>query len=251
MQRPGSYWHLLPSYSQARKAIWTAVNPHTGMRRIDEAFPKEIRESTSEQEMFLRLRNGSTWQVIGSDNYETLVGTPPCGIVFSEWARANPASWAYLAPILIENEGWAVFITTPLGNNHCKTMLEMAKASPGWFAEVSTVTDTGAISLDAIEQQRVEYHALCGEDGGDALIQQEYWCSFAAAILGAYFAKEIATAERDGRIGKVDVNPELPVHTSWDLGIADATALWCFQVEPLGTDKPTLRVVDYYEVVPR
>ncbi len=194
------------------------------------------------------MRNGSTWQVIGSDNYETLVGTPPCGIVFSEWARANPASWAYLAPILIENDGWAVFITTPLGNNHCRTMLEMAKASPGWFAEVSTVTDTGAIPLDAIEQQRVEYGALYGIDGGDALIEQEYWCSFAAAILGAYFAKEIATAEREGRIGKVDVNPELPVHVSWDLGIADATALWCFQVEPPGIDKPMLRIVDYYEV---
>jgi hypothetical protein len=66
-------------------------------------------------------------------------------------------------------------------------------------------------------------------------------------MLGAYFAKEIAAAEREGRIGKVDVNPDLPVHTSWDLGIADATALWCFQVEPPGINKPSLRVVDYYE----
>jgi hypothetical protein len=119
MQRPGSYWHLLPSYNQARKAIWAAVNPHTGVRRIDEAFPQEIRETTLEQEMFIRFCNGSTWQVIGSDNYDTLVGTPPAGIVFSEWARANPASWAYLAPILIENSGWALFITTPVGRKPC------------------------------------------------------------------------------------------------------------------------------------
>jgi phage terminase large subunit len=71
--------------------------------------------------------NGSTWQVIGSDNYDTLVGSPPAGICFSEWSRANPASWAYLAPGLVENNGWALFITTPLGNNHAKSMYSMAQ----------------------------------------------------------------------------------------------------------------------------
>ncbi|MGB8443105.1 MAG: hypothetical protein WCE32_01705 [Pseudolabrys sp.] len=62
--------------------------------------------------MFIRLKNGSTWQVIGSDNYDTLVGSPPAGIVFSEWSRANPASWAYLAPILVENRTSADFHPT-------------------------------------------------------------------------------------------------------------------------------------------
>ena len=38
-QRVGNYAHMLPQYAQARKAIWDAVNPHTGMKRIDEAFP--------------------------------------------------------------------------------------------------------------------------------------------------------------------------------------------------------------------
>ena len=92
--RVATYWHLLPEYEQARKAIWAAVNPHTGMRRIDEAFPLELRESTDEQEMFIRFKIGSTWQVIGCDNYDSLVGTPPAGIVFSEWAQANPVRGA-------------------------------------------------------------------------------------------------------------------------------------------------------------
>jgi phage terminase large subunit len=134
MQRPATIWHMLPQIAMARKAIWTAVNPHTGTRRLDEAFPKAIRETTNETEMFIRLKNGSTWQVIGSDNYDTLVGSPPAGIVFSEWSRANPASWAYLAPILVENNGWALFITTPLGNNHAKSMYDMARKDPSWFA---------------------------------------------------------------------------------------------------------------------
>ena len=58
IDKPGSYWHMLPAYSQGRKAIWTSVNPHTGKRRIDEAFPVELRVNTNEQEMFIRLKNG-------------------------------------------------------------------------------------------------------------------------------------------------------------------------------------------------
>jgi phage terminase large subunit len=78
------HWGKATEGAQARKAIWTAVNPHIGRRRIDEAFPSRDPGQHNETEMFLRLRNGSTWQVIGSDNYSSLVGTPPAGIVFSE-----------------------------------------------------------------------------------------------------------------------------------------------------------------------
>ena len=191
MQRPGTYWHCLPQIAQARKSVWAAVNPHTGKRRIDEAFPQAIRAATNETEMFIRFKNGSTWTVIGSDNYDTLVGSPPAGIVFSEWARAVPASWAYLAPILVENNGWALFITTPLGRNHAHAMYEMAKSDPAWFAEISTVADTQAISHEAVEAQRREYHALFGDAAGDALIEQEYYCSFSSVIPGSYFAKEM------------------------------------------------------------
>jgi hypothetical protein len=162
--------------------------------------------------------------------------------VFSEWSRANPASWAYLAPILVENNGWALFITTPLGNNHAKSMYDMARHDPAWFAEISTVADTKAISHEAVEAQRREYHALFGDAAGDALIEQEYYCSFDSVIPGSYYAKEMTICERDGRICQVDVDRDLPVHSAWDLGVSDSTAIWCFQV-----NGPELRIVDYYE----
>lgn len=241
-KRPATYWHMLPEYAQARKAIWNAVNPHTGIRRVDEAFPHELRENTNDHEMFIRFKSGSTWQVVGSDRYNAAVGTPPAGIVFSEWALSNPAAWGYLAPILLENGGWARFITTPRGRNHVKKLLDMARKRDDWFAEVLTVDDTGAVSKEAVEEQRQEYHALFGEDAGDALIEQEYYCSFEAAILGAYWGKEIATAERDGRITSVPYDAALPVHTAWDLGVGDSTAIWFFQL--LG---PQVRVIDHYE----
>lgn len=228
--RVGTYWHMLPEYTQARKAIWDAVNPHTGKRRIDEAFPQEIRANTRETDMFIRFVNGSTWQVVGSDNYNALVGTPPIGLTGSEWALANPMAWAYLAPIMAENGGWASFITTPRGNNHVKGMFDRFKNDPKWFVQLLTALDTNAVSPEAIEDQRGEYASLFGEEVADLLIQQEFYCSFAGAMLGAYFGGEVARAERDGRIRSTDIDRDLPVHTAWDLGKAINNPIWCFQV---------------------
>lgn len=240
--KPATYWHMLPEYSQARKAIWNAINPHTNRRRIDEAFPLEIRENTNEQEMFIRFKNGATWQVVGSDSYKSLVGAPPYGIVFSEWSKAHPAAWAYLSPILEENGGWAAFITTPEGKNHAFNMFNMAKKSERWFAEVQTVDDTG-FPLERVEAAREEYRALYGIDAGDALIEQEYYCSFEAAILGAVYGKQMARATKDGRINnRVKHDPEHPVYTAFDLGRRDATAIWFYQI---GFNE--ILLIDYFE----
>ena len=146
IDKPSTYWHMLPAFSQGRKAIWTAVNPHTGKRRIDEAFPHELRVNTNESEMFIRFKNGSTWQVVGSDRYDAAVGSSPAGITFSEWALSNPSAWAYLAPIVTENDGRALFITTARGRNHAKSMLDMAQARDDWFSEVLPVNVTNAMS---------------------------------------------------------------------------------------------------------
>lgn len=241
--RVGTYWHMLPQYSQARKAIWEAVNPHTGKRRIDEAFPDEIRENTRETDMFIRFKNGSTWQVVGSDNYDALVGTPPVGLTLSEWALANPAAWGYLSPILVENGGWASFITTPRGNNHVKGMYERFKDDPRWFTQILKASDTNAVSAQAVEDQRAEYASLFGDDVADMLIEQEFYCSFAGAMIGAYYSREMNAAEREGRIKTFPIDPRYPVHTAWDLGKAANNPIWCFQVIP-GEAGP--RIVDFY-----
>lgn len=169
-------WHLLPAYAQARKAIWQAVNPHTGRRRIDEAFPHALRKSTNETEMFIRFKNGSGWRVVGSDNPDSLVGTAPAGLVLSEYALSNPASWAYLAPILEENGGWAMFISTPRGRNHLYSMYAMAQGMRDkWLPLVSNVYDSG-FPIHKVEEARLEYYGIFGRDAGDALIEQEYFC---------------------------------------------------------------------------
>lgn len=241
-QRPASYWHLLPEYAQGRKALWSAVNPHTGKRRIDEAFPPETIESRDEQSMFLRFKWGSTWQIVGSDRFDSLVGAGVAGVVFSEWALANPSSWGYIRPMVEENQGWAAFITTPRGNNHAKSMYDMARKNPKWFAEISTVNDTGALTQEMQDDALAEYQAIYGIDFGRAMFEQEYLCSFSGAMIGAYWGAEVNKAEREGRICEFEIDWTQPVHTAWDLGKATNNPIWCFQV--IG-GKP--KIVDFYQ----
>ena len=241
-ERVASYWHCLPEYAQARKAIWTAINPHTGRRRIDEAFPPELRDTTNEQEMFIRFKVGSTWQVVGSDRYNSLVGAGVAGVAFSEWALANPSAWAYIRPMIEENGGWAAFITTPRGRNHAKAMYDMALRSPGWFAEISTVDDTHSLTPEQLDEARAEYASLFGDDLGNAQFEQEYYCSFNAAIMGAFYARETLAVRSSGRIMEVDADERFPVHVALDIGFRDSTAIWFFQPVPGGK----ILILDYY-----
>ena len=240
--RTGTYWHMLPQASQARKAVWDAVNPHTGIRRINEAFPLAIRETTREQEMLIVFKSGSTWQVIGSDNYDSLVGSPPVGVVFSEWALAKPQSWAYLRPILAENGGWAAFITTPRGNNHAKRMFDSLQLDEKAFVLKSTALDTSVFSQEQLDHELAAYQSEYGEQIGKNLFDQEYMCSFDAAIHGAIYAAELGKAKESGRIGTQRYDPEYLVHTSWDIGIGDPTAVWFYQ-----KIKGEIKFIDYYE----
>ena len=229
-ERQATYWHMLPEAAQARKAIWEAINPHTGKRRIDEAFPQELRANTKDQEMMIRFVNGSTWQVLGSDNYNSLVGSPPAGVVFSEWALANPSARAYLRPIFAENNGWQMYITTPRGKNHAFKTYEAGRKDPNTFAQKLTAYDTGSISPERLAAEKQAYIDDYGVDQGTSLFEQEYLCSFDAALLGAFYGREMREAEEQDRITLVPYDPDYPVHTAWDLGFSDDTSIWFYQV---------------------
>jgi len=243
MAKPGVYWHLLPQAAQGRKAVWDAVNPHTGLRRIDEAFPKALRTRTRDQEMMIHLRKGSTWQVVGSDNYNSLVGSPPAGVVFSEWALAKPEAWDFLRPILAENGGWALFLWTPRGRNHATRSFEARAKDPEWFCLKAPATETDVFPPEQLARERTELIAELGsEEEGQARFASEYLVDFDAAAPGAYYASLLGEAERAGRIGGVPFDPALRVDTAWDLGIDDYTAIWFFQ--QAGRE---VRVIDYFE----
>jgi hypothetical protein len=230
VKRPASYWHCLPEFEQARKSIWSAVNAHTGKRRIEEAFPSDFIENIDQGSMFIRFKNGSTWQCIGSDRYDATVGAGVAGIVYSEYALANPSAWAYHRPMVEENNGWATFITTPRGRNHALDLFRHAQQSPRWFAELLTVKDTGALSDEALAETLKEYTALYGEDVGRAQYRQEYLCDWQAAILGAIYAFEMAEVRTEERVREIEPLPGELVHRAWDLGVTDDTSIWWFTV---------------------
>jgi hypothetical protein len=140
-----------------------------------------------------------------------------------------------------ENNGWSAFITTPRGNNHAKTMYDHALKSDDWFAEVSSVLDTGALTDEQLTESLSEYQAIYGIDFGQAMFEQEYLCSFSGALIGAYFGAEMNKAEREERIKPVDIDWGHPVHTVWDLGKTSNNPIGCFQVI---NNQP--RWVDFY-----
>lgn len=234
-ERQANYWHMLPEYSQARKAIWDAVNPRTGKKRIDEAFPHQLRAGIDNTKMIVRFKNGSSWQVVGSDNPDSLVGSTPAGIVYSEWALSNPNVRAYLRPIITENNGWQIFITTPRGRNHAHRTYTAAKrnmeAGEDSFAQILDVNDTGALTPEQLATELRDYIDDFGEDYGRSKFEQEYLCSFEAAILGAILARSLGVAEKAGRISdKVQYDPYgAPLEITCDLGRRDTATWWFWQ----------------------
>ena len=205
-------------------------SPHRTIKRIQD------------DDMFIELHGGSTYQLLGSDRYDATVGSGPRGILYSEWALSNPSAWAYHSPMVRETKGWAGFITTPRGNNHAKAMADRAQVSDNWFYEYQDVNYTKALSAPELEEALQEYQDLHGMDMGLAMFEQEYLCSWSGAMVGAYFGAEMNKAEREGRVCELEIDWDHPVHTAWDLGKAVNNPIWCFQVI-----KGEPRIVDFYQ----
>jgi len=259
-QRVGTYWHMLPEAAQARKAIWDAINPRTGKRRIDEAFPVNLRKTTREQEMFIALKCGSTWQVVGSDNFNSLVGSPPIHVTFSEWALAKPDAWQYIRPILRENKGKAIFIWTPRGRNHATRAFEARQEDATWFTQripagtplyaadnrmiTGFIPLTGVFTSEDLLTELDEYINETGsEEEGMALFNTEYLVDFDAPIPGAFFGKQMKDALTSGRLTTVPYSSLFKVDTAWDIGVDDYTSVWFLQ--RVATNR--LNAIGFYE----
>lgn len=234
-ERVGLYWHMLPTLRQARKAIWNGIDKQ-GRRIIDQAFPLELRAKTRDDEMMIEFKNGSIWQCVGGDSYDALVGSNPCGVVFSEWSLMDPKAWDFIRPILTENGGWAWFIYTPRGPNHGLKLLRTAQGNPLWHHEIITIRDAGVLDEAAV----IAEERASGMP--EELIQQEYYCSFSAGLVGAVFAREIENLEKAGKITSVPYDPNYPVETAWDIGVRDFTSI--LFIQRVGYE---WRIIDFYQ----
>jgi hypothetical protein len=218
VERTGQYFHCLPTHKQARKVIWDSIDKQ-GRRLIDVAIPKEIRKAVDQTEMKITLFNGSIWQLVGADYIDSLVGANPVGLVMSEAAITNPLAWSFFRPVLAENGGWAMFISTPRGKNWFYRLLATAKADPRWYWSHLNAYQTGHIDQSVLESERSEMP--------DELYRQEYLCDFSAANVGSIYGKYLEAAEREGRIAKaLEPDPMGQVIVSSDIGFRDKAAFW-------------------------
>ena len=234
-KRVGLYWHALPEYAQARRVIWDAITKD-GKKLIDVSFPPAIVKKKHEHEMKIELINGSIWQPVGADNFNSLVGSNPVHVTYSEYAIMNPKAREYLRPIIAENDGSELFISTSRGYNHFYDLVQFAKDSPHWFYSLQTVHDTGVIPPEVLDEER--------KTMPEELFRQEFECDFSAANVGAILGRWVEAAEKDGRVNRdVEYDPNgAPLELSSDIGFRDTAVFWFWQPRADG-----FALVDYDE----
>lgn len=228
LQRVGTHVYLFPLYSQARSVIWQGMD-FDGKPFLDN-IPASLIAKKNEARMEIELINGSRLVLAGSNNYDSLMGTNPVTVIYSEFALHHPLSRQYLNPILVQNGGLEVIQSTPRGRNHLYDVYEAVKENPNYHIEHLSVEETfNNEGNPIITPAQVEDAKHMGMS--DELVRQEWYCDFNVGNQGAYFTREMSDMEREGRIITLQPNRNLPVHTCFDLGGTDATAGWLFQVD--------------------
>jgi phage terminase large subunit len=222
----GRYAYVGPLLNQTKDIAWTYLKRYT--RNVRAAPPHET-------ELRVDLINGARIRLYGADHPDRLRGLYLDGVVLDEFADMDPAVWhEVVRPALSDRAGWATFIGTPRGRNAFWELWERARRRPDWFSLMLKASETGLIDAAELRDAR--------EQMGEDQYAQEYECSFEAAIKGAFYAEELRIMAEQGRIGRVPIDPAVPVHTAWDLGVSDSTAIWFIQC--VAQER---RLIDYYE----
>lgn len=240
-QRVGAYYYLFPQLKQARTAIWEGRGKD-GIPFRDH-FPKAIVKHVDNSEMKIVFKNGSIFRLLGTDkgSYDRMMGTNPIGVLYDEYAQHDPLARDYLLPILAENDGWEIIISTPRGHNHLYELYQTTQDHPDWFINVLTINDTKREDGSPIVDKST-LDGLQKSGWSDDKIEQEFYCSFEAANRGAYFSRQLKAATQDARIKDFPIDTSLPIYTYWDLGYRDATSIWIAQHY-----RDEIRLIAYYE----
>jgi phage terminase large subunit len=227
MPRP-RFAYIAPTYKQGKAIAWDYVKH----------YARPVADLTvNESELRIDFAtNGAQVRIYGADNPDSLRGIYLDGVVLDEYGLMPPTLWGeVIRPLLVDRQGWALFMGTPAGKNQFYDVIKEARAAEDWFFAEYKASQTGLIPEVELELAKRTMSA-------DEYLQ-EFECSFEASVKGAVYAREILSAREQGRITRVPYDPTLRVETDWDLGIGDATAIWFSQSTPGGE----VRLIDYYE----
>jgi len=226
----GRYFYLSPYLAQSKSIAWDYLV----------RYSQPVLAKSNQSELWVELINGSRIRLFGADNENALRGNYCDGIVLDEYADIRPRVWGeIIRPLLADRNGmgghktWAVFIGTPKGHNAFYDVYHNATKDDSWYVKVLRASQTGLLEKSELE------------DAAKMMTQdqylQEFECDFESAILGAFYGKEMRQLTDQGRIREIEYDPMFPVHTAWDLGYSDDTAIWWFQVV-----HGEIRMLDYH-----
>jgi len=221
------FHYIAPTYRMAKMVSWDYVHQFAG------GIPGV---KFNETELRCDLPNGSRVSLLGGEDPSRLRGIYSDGVVMDEVADMPESVFPeVIRPALADRGGYAIFIGTPRGHNAFYDLWQMANEEPDWYRSMFKASETDILAVEELAAAR---GAMTPEQ-----YDQEFECSFIAAVPGAIFGKEIQTLEEKGQITHVPYDAALRVDTHWDLGIGDATSVWFTQSAGRGA----IHVIDFFE----
>ena len=218
--------YMAPTYRQAKSVAWDYLKFYA--HKVPGA-------KFHETELRCDLPNGSRISLLGAENPDSLRGIFLDGIVMDEYADMPERVFGEVVrPALVDRKGFCFFVGTPRGQNNFYKLYQESITNPKWFSKVYRASQTKILPKDELEAAK----AIMTENQ----FEQEFECSFVANVEGAIYGKPLDQALHEKRITKVPYDEGYPVSTFWDLGIADATAIWFVQV--IGH---AVHVINYYK----
>ena len=220
------YAFISPTFKQGKATAWDYIKTFAG---------KIPGVKFNESELRADFPNGARITILGAENDQALRGIFLDGCVLDETQSISPNLFPeIIRPALADRKGWCVFIGTPKGKNYFFELYEYAKKTEGWFASIHKASETKILDDDELKAAK----SIMSED----LFDQEFECSFQAAITGSYYGTLIEEIEKNNKVVENLYDPELPVETWWDLGMNDSTVIWFAQ-----RHKGQIRLIDFYE----
>ena len=247
----GDYYYLMPAKNQAKRTIFKGnVMDSDGVTcGFTDFIPPSEFHGTNTQDLEISLTNGSRIIVGGSDHYDNFVGGNAKGVVWSEYSLTNPAAREFIRPMIKQNNGWELFCFTPRGKNHAFDILNIAQKEINkdrWFVTMKSINETTKENGEPVVSPDEVQYEIDNEGLDENIARQEYYLDFNARVAGVVYGKEMERARKEGRIRSIDIDPDQPIITFWDIGISrgNAMAVWCMQPSRNSSD---LNMVAYFE----
>lgn len=214
-----------------QESVHRLLKDQIGMLGLDEFF--EVQETK------ILGRNGSDFAFVGVrqqgvTNLKSFEGTDICWI--EEAQVVTKRSWDVLIPTIRKprSEIWITF-NPELDDDETYKRFVIDPPEGAWVLPVNWhhnpwfPAELERERLDMLKRDPVGYQTVW-----------EGKCR--PAVEGAIYASEIDSSHREGRVCGVPYDPSLKVHTVWDLGWNDSTAI--IFVQKVGAE---VRVIDYIE----